>query len=146
MNKDTTNYPRRSCRASLDRGSRCPTESCPHQLCCRIWERGLRMGVNGSVELMLSWPGIITSPSTERGSHLLDPFEEMVILNDPYSPTRRPRRVGERVTAPDIAFCPQDLSPLVQWKVVPDLSSDHNPILIDIAILSLIPKNTLAPF
>ena len=65
---------------------------------------------------------------------------------NPYSPTRRPRRVGERATAPDITFCSQDLSPLVQWKVVPDLSSDHNPILIGITILSPIPKKPTRTF
>ena len=77
-----------------------------------------------------------------RGSHLLDQFEEIVILNDPYSLTRQPRRVGERVMASGITFCFQDLIPFGQWKVVSDLSSDHNYILIDIAIVSPIPKKS----
>ena len=47
---------------------------------------------------------------------------------------------------PDITFCSQDISPLVQWKVVPEISSDHNPILIDIAILSPIPKKPTRNF
>ena len=70
----------------------------------------------------------------------------MVVLNDPYLLTRRQRRVGEKAMAPDIAFCSQDLRQLVQWKVVPDLSSNHNPILIDSAILSPIPKRPTHTF
>ena len=111
----------------------------PERSCPRGYTPGDFSGLNANRTLVLgnfnahdrTW--YYNQAEDRRGSHLLEQFEEMVILNDPYSPTRRPRRVGERATAPDITFCSHDISPLVQWKVVPDLSSDHNPILVDIA-------------
>ena len=124
----------------------------PEGSCPRGYTPGDLSGLNANRTLVLgdfnahdrTW--YYNQAEDRRGSHLLEQFEEMVILNDPYSPTRRPRRVDERATAPDITFCSQDISPLVQWKVVPDLSSDHNPILIDIAILSPIPKKPTRTF
>ena len=44
--------------------------------------------------------------------------------------------------APDITSTPLIYSPMLQRKVIPDLSSDHYPIFINIALHSLIPTQT----
>lgn len=69
-----------------------------------------------------------------RGRDLADEVDmsEMIILNDPRSPTRLP--VNGAALSPDVSLASPAVAPFANWVTEVALSSDHLPILISLRL------------
>ena len=75
-----------------------------------------------------------TQGSDARGTMIIDELEDMVILNNPECPTRKPFRADQAATSPDLSICSPDLLTELSWRTEHDLSSDHLPIIISLTL------------
>ncbi|XP_029654626.1 uncharacterized protein LOC115228103 [Octopus sinensis] len=67
-----------------------------------------------------------------RGNLLLSQSGNLTIINDPSKNTETPQRISDNPTSPDITLCSPHLATTINWSVIYDTRSDHNPILLKI--------------
>jgi hypothetical protein len=75
-----------------------------------------------------SW--YIHQTQDERGETLLQEWQHLNILNNKNLPTRLPYQNNQKPTSPDLSLCSPELQIQTTWNTIPELSSDHQPIII----------------
>ena len=84
--------------------------------------------------------------SDPRGEEVFDWVisSDLLPLNDPDTPTFLHRSSGS-CSSPDISFAPSTLAFSCSWEVLPDLGSDHLPILLSIPLSQVFRPNERPP-
>ena len=90
------------------------------------------------------WDSRVTSDP--RGEEVFDwvIFSDLLLLNDPGTPTLLHRSSGSR-SFPDISFAPSSLAFSCSWEVLQYLGSDHLPILLSIPLSPVFRPNERPP-
>jgi len=86
---------------------------------------------------------LLTQSSDTRGQLL---SEQLEVLNDPSSSTRRTFQADVHPSSPDISFCSPDLAIGARWEACLDLSLDHLPLVIDLHLSAPIQKKSSRTF